>query len=87
MVRAEDAGDAFQPFLRHLANNFSEHGGRQFFVSNCRSLFDLRGPGQQDMMFDLREWRFDLLVHGGPVVVEKERGSMVDGVELAMPNQ
>src|SRR5450631_2113806 len=84
---AEPAGDGFEPLVRNTADNIRDNCGRQLCVSRGGGLLDIGRPGQQDMLADLREGRFDLLFLAVPVMVEEERGSVVDGVKLAMPYQ
>ena len=76
---------AAQPVLGNLLQDARKNTAAQPLMGNSGSAAKIVRPGKKDMLRNFGERRGSFPGDAGPIMMEKQRGAVVDKVELPMP--
>ena len=76
---------AAQPVLGNLLQDARKNTSAQPLMGNSGSAAKIVRPGKKDMLRNFGERRGSFPGDAGPIMMEKQRGAVVDKVELPMP--
>ncbi len=77
---------AAQPVLGNLLEDARKNIAAQPLMGNSGSAAEIVRPGKKDMLRNFGERRGSFPGDAGPIMMEEQRGAVVDKVELPVPN-